>query len=418
MPASHLVVYLAGPISNCNEKQKLGWRKTIKSQLDQLGHTHIDPTEHTQNWSPFEEMVEIDTSDVVIANIWKESIGTVVGIIQALRRGKPVILIDSNYLDSSVLKTFVGENFIVRGLDQAIHKLQKDIVPSLASNVAVRKRDGSLQGFTFAKLRRSLITVCARVQINDAVLPDLVASGVRDRIRQIAKDGEVRTDQIEKLVFEQFDLLISSTDKLYGEDLNEQAVRMKAEWELQHWRKNDELALDELGSTLDEHLSKISLLEGRNAELTSERALLLREIRKCERQLKEGHKSPDGNNAGWFVDPDSLEKAYANYFPNLVFQQQVLDWLLDDSVTRLNFERKFSLMNQGQTDGKHEVPETAPLVWQHDAGNGLKIYFRRESNGKTMVLRVGTKGTQPNDYKRLQKGFGTNLGRRTQSAGD
>jgi len=108
-----LSLYLAGPVTNCNEKQKTEWRKTIQSKLAKLGHKCIDPTDHS-DWTPFKEMVEIDRSDLVIANLWRESMGTVIGIVQARRKGKPVILIDPNYLENIVLRHLVGKEFIVR----------------------------------------------------------------------------------------------------------------------------------------------------------------------------------------------------------------------------------------------------------------------------------------------------------------
>ena len=96
-------MYLAGPVTNCNEKQKTEWRKAIRSRLAKLGHKWIDPSEHV-GWTPLKETVEIDRSDVVIANLWRQSVGTVIGIVQARRKGKPVILIDPNYLENSALR--------------------------------------------------------------------------------------------------------------------------------------------------------------------------------------------------------------------------------------------------------------------------------------------------------------------------
>jgi nucleoside 2-deoxyribosyltransferase len=94
--APTLTVYLAGPVSNCNDNQRTKWREAIKAKLWQFGHKTKDPTDHGKDWTPLVEMVDIDSSDVVIANLWRESIGTVVGIVQARRKGKPVILIDQN----------------------------------------------------------------------------------------------------------------------------------------------------------------------------------------------------------------------------------------------------------------------------------------------------------------------------------
>jgi len=129
----------------------------------------IDPADHAGGWSPFREMVEIAKADVVIANLWRESIGTVVGIVQARRKGKPVILIDPNYLDSSVLKTILGEECIVHSVDKAVKKLRAEIVHQLAKNIEVRKRNGTLEPFQLAKLHSSLNALCARARMEDAV---------------------------------------------------------------------------------------------------------------------------------------------------------------------------------------------------------------------------------------------------------
>src|SRR5438270_5136474 len=75
---TRLTVYLAGPVSNCNPRQRTEWRKDLKARLtklDRLRCTFIDPADHMKNWTPFREMVEISKADVVIANLWRESIG-------------------------------------------------------------------------------------------------------------------------------------------------------------------------------------------------------------------------------------------------------------------------------------------------------------------------------------------------------
>jgi hypothetical protein len=101
---------------------------------------------------------------------------------------------------------------------------------------------------------------------------------------------------------------------------------------------------------------------------------------------------------------EELGKDYANYFPNLKFEESALAWILScDKTDRRIIEGKFRLMNQEQLEGKHEVPGTNPLVWQHDAGHGLRIYFRQERDRRTSVVMLGTKGTQDSDYEKLKK---------------
>src|SRR6266446_8203972 len=128
---SKRIVYLAGPISNCNEKQQTESRRTIKGKLTRLGHRTKDPTDHCRNWTPLIEMAEIDECDIVIANLWRVSIGTVIGIMQASRKGKPVILIDQNYLATSTLESLVGIDRVVRGVDEAVNLFQNRVLAQL-----------------------------------------------------------------------------------------------------------------------------------------------------------------------------------------------------------------------------------------------------------------------------------------------
>ena len=62
--------------------------------------------------------------------MWRESIGTSIGIVQARRMGIPVILIDPHYIDSPLLKSIVGD-FIVHDETAAIRMLKKDVLPLL-----------------------------------------------------------------------------------------------------------------------------------------------------------------------------------------------------------------------------------------------------------------------------------------------
>ena len=111
-----------------------------------------------------------------------------------------------------------------------------------------------------------------------------------------------------------------------------------------------------------------------------------------------------GADSGADGHVEDLEKDYGNYFPNLRFSNSVFTWILDcDKGVRRVLEAKFRIMNQERLDGKHECPGTSPLVWQHDAGHGLRIYFRQEHDHRASVLMLGTKGTQDSDYSKLKK---------------
>jgi len=400
MSAGSRLLYLAGPVSNCNEKQKTEWRRAIKSRLAKLGHKWIDPSEHV-DWTPLREMVEIDRSDVVIANLWRESVGTVIGIVQARRKSKPVILIDPNYLENIALRHLVGKDFIVRGIDEAINLLPQ-VLEQMDRSILVKKSNGSTEPFVSSKLHDSLNAVCARAHVEDAILPDLVANAVHRSVMKEERNGEINTDQIKVLVFEALGDI--AKDNLYEEELKERATVLCGAWDdYERVKKDQRWALEhmeELEQELRTAREKISSIEAQKDSYQSEIEDLRRSLRKLERQGK----NIIGAEAGADVDADELGKDYGNYFPNLRFTNSAFTRILDcDKGVRRVLEGKFRVMNQERLDGKHEVPGTSPLVWQHDAGRGLRIYFRQEHDHTTSVLMLGTKGTQDSDYSKLKK---------------
>ncbi len=149
-----LSVYLAGPMTNCSERQKTVWRKRIKDAIKR-DFKCLDPTDPKAEKGALAVTADIEQADVVIANMWRESIGTTIGIVQAKRMGIPVILIDQHCLDSPILKSVVGDS-IVHSEEAAINKLRHDIAPTLTTELSVVKRDGKIVPFDIKKLQKSL----------------------------------------------------------------------------------------------------------------------------------------------------------------------------------------------------------------------------------------------------------------------
>lgn len=391
-------IYLAGPISNCNDKQRTKWREAVRTELKKREYECIDPASF-DDWLPLREMIEIERADLVIANLWRESIGTVVGIMQARSKGKPVILIDPNYLESPILEHIVGRECIVHSIDAAL-KLLPQVTEQLNKEIKVRKGSDEVETFKWSKLHASLSGVCAKAQIEDALLPDLVANAVHAKVRKVERNGEVRTEQIKQLVFETLSEIVK--DNLYYEDhLKRCAEKLRNAWERHELEKKDQRyaleQIDEKDKHLRESNEALENLRAENNRLQSELKSLSHALRKQERSKEPDNSSPPAQSA------EELRKSYANYFPRLVFAEQALKWLLSsDRSDRYALETKFRLMNQGQTEGKHQVRETQPLLWQHDAGDKLKIYFRQDGDQIT-VVRLGTKGSQDSDYAKLKR---------------
>ena len=197
-------IYLAGPVSNCNHEQQTIWREEIKRKLKKNEeYTCIDPFQrHADKWTPFVEICDIADADVVIANMWRESIGTVAGIIQARKAGKPVILIDPNHIKSKVLEFYVGRENIVNTIKDAVELLINKIGPKFhQSFMIVKKGSRESQKFNLAQMERSLTAACARAGIND-VLAALVASELQTRVYNEAQiSAKLDTGKIKAIIY-------------------------------------------------------------------------------------------------------------------------------------------------------------------------------------------------------------------------
>lgn len=148
MPARRkFSVYLAGPISHCNEKQKSHWRDEVKSKFGSK-MTFVDPME-TWRETPY-EIVEadrrcIEQADGLLANMWRESIGTAMGIAHAYQRGRPIVVADPNHLESKMLSFFADavEETPAKGAKALFGLLQAEFGGRSSRQEDGRRRDSS-----------------------------------------------------------------------------------------------------------------------------------------------------------------------------------------------------------------------------------------------------------------------------------
>jgi|GEM_PF-6951483 len=101
-------VYLAGPISGTNHEQRHVWREDLKARFSEE-FEFIDPTDNVieAGRSDFDvvraDAEAIRSADAMLANMWRESIGTAFGILHAHSAGKLVVVCDPNYLQSRMV---------------------------------------------------------------------------------------------------------------------------------------------------------------------------------------------------------------------------------------------------------------------------------------------------------------------------
>lgn len=262
-----LSVYLAGPMTSCTERQKTVWRKRVKDAL-KAEFTCLDPTDPRARKGALAVSADIEEADVVIANMWRESIGTTLGIVQAKRMGIPVILIDQHCLDSPILKSLVGD-CIVHSEEAAINKLRNEIAPSLTGTVQVMKHNGSVVPFDIKKLQKSLKGACLAAGIDDPIFHVLLSRRVHRAILAAASDSApIKTKTIRDRVLQE--LRNISLDSL-GEGDTKQVEHANALWEA--WEFHESLMKGqgrEAEAKELEYLTRIEDLSGQLSDLELE----------------------------------------------------------------------------------------------------------------------------------------------------
>ena len=199
-------VYLAGPITGCNDVQLHHWRDEVKAKYAK-DFAFIDPTRQWEgnaigaDKSPLEiveaDLRGIERADGMLVNMWRESIGASIGIVHAHRAGKPVVVADPNHLRSQVLA------FYADALEDNPLKAAAALRGLLRAERwgVLKAGDRGSEGFERSKLVTAIGKACASAGRNDVVLPRVVLPRVIDRLKRRKKiNDQVPTGDIDKAV--------------------------------------------------------------------------------------------------------------------------------------------------------------------------------------------------------------------------
>jgi transcriptional regulator NrdR family protein len=242
------IVYLAGPITGCNDDQKNRWRKEFKQIVGKRRNDveFHDPTEWSTDWRPLRETFLLRTVDVVVANMWKESIGTTVGIMQALDLGKPVILIDPCYLNSKILEGLLGDK-PARSVQEAADRLI-DLLDR-TRDVSVQKSTGEVVPFELTKLVASIQTACAAAHIPEDQFANQISRAVLQSL-EMSADSErpVPTSAIRGAIFKVLEDY--SSNQWYDAEIRRLAAAVKREWEKKEKYKRGDVIFENMKADL------------------------------------------------------------------------------------------------------------------------------------------------------------------------
>jgi nucleoside 2-deoxyribosyltransferase len=269
-------VYLAGPLSGCNETQKTKWRRAFKKECERHGCDFdlATPESWPADWDFTRDMEAIDDCDILVANMWKESIGTTLEIMHARSRGKPVVLIDPNHLESKILGGLIAPERPVESIGAAVEATAA--ANKTLGKFFIEKRDQVLEDFDRNKLMRSIKLACAEARINDFEFPNQIIGPVVDALRKASDKRVVTTADIRTTVFRELDRLAAELEKRSTKA--NIALQVKEAWLRRETYKQGDKALDE---ALLQRLEA----EGRIGKLEAEKDDLLATLKAQEAEL-------------------------------------------------------------------------------------------------------------------------------------
>ena len=208
-------VYLAGPISGCNELQRHQWRDEVKRKY--AAHFNfIDPTADSlgKEATPYEiveaDLEAIENADGMLVNMWRESIGSAIGIVHAHRVGRPVVVSDPNRIRNLTLDFYADAltDSPLQGARALLGLLRAEMNWSVVKS-AQRKEET----FDRQKLAQAIRAACRSAGRNDIVVPRLVLPAVIERLKRSKRiiSDRVTAREIDRAVKATFSELEADT---------------------------------------------------------------------------------------------------------------------------------------------------------------------------------------------------------------
>ncbi len=210
-PSPAFRVYLAGPISLCNDAQMSHWRDEVKGRYGKK-MTFLDPVDHLVDpgASPYAfveaDLQHIKDADGLLVNMWRESIGTAMGVVHAHRHDRVIVVCDPNHLDNKMLAFFADavEDNPLKGAKALWNLLRAE-----RSWRVVKARRRSDEPFRREKIMEAVRMACRAANRDDIVIPKLVLPRVIEQLRGADRGVKktVTTTDIDRAVADALDRL-------------------------------------------------------------------------------------------------------------------------------------------------------------------------------------------------------------------
>ena len=203
LPTETYRVYLSGLISGCNQAERSRWRDEVKSVYGER-MAFIDPVEQLMDprVSPYEfveaDLQAIEAADGLLVNMWRESIGTAIGVAHAHLRSRTIVVCDPNRLESSMLNFFADPvaDTALRGA-KMLRSLRR-----AERRWHVNKRGGRTERFERRKIMEAVRGARRSEACDDIAVPKLVTPEVIERFERTDRkiNGSLTITDMDRVV--------------------------------------------------------------------------------------------------------------------------------------------------------------------------------------------------------------------------
>ncbi|MCY4132786.1 MAG: hypothetical protein OXF39_09130 [Nitrospira sp.] len=257
-------VYLAGPISGCSNKDQVyQWRNVVKKSQYSKYFDFIDPAElpllrpgATAHEAVEEDLRAIKEADGLLVNMWRESIGSAIGIVHAHKEGRPVVVADPNNLKNRTLE------FYADAVTDTPLKAANTLLDLLRAETTweVAKRGSQREPFKRHKLVVSIRTACRHAKCDDIVVPRLALPAIIERLKKSTRRirHSLTTSDINNAVVATLEDL--ETDPVHAETVKGVLVK----WKTTVLKKNEDFFKHRSSSTVPSSGMKVDVASSKS----------------------------------------------------------------------------------------------------------------------------------------------------------
>ena len=230
-------VYLAGPISGCTDAEKRAWRDDVKRKYSDM-FRFVDPLDSNVGEDAYtskkvtQDRKDIERCDAVLANMWKPSLGTAIGVVLARTKGKVVVMVDPAPTKNPILAHYCDgwEATVPDGI-KILHALFENDY----EDMTVVKKNGRETTFRRTLLMKSIRQACNTAGVDDVTFPPMILADILEEIQPEAapphsgREKQIQTQGIADAVLRALDRA-SIRRKDSDPDFTESSQKVRDVW--------------------------------------------------------------------------------------------------------------------------------------------------------------------------------------------